>query len=106
MTPESIVKALQVMEPEQLQKVFEQATRMFANKAEALYDQDPENNGRLAQPYADLAMMMESASLVWEEEEGQQAPVDGEELSANAPQQPPKLSAVVSANREDPWGGR
>jgi hypothetical protein len=104
MTPESIVKALQVMEPEQLQKVFEQATRMFSNKAEALYDQDPENNGRLAQPYADLAMMMESAAMVWEEEESG-PPVDGEELSADA-QQTPKLSEVVSATRGDPWGGR
>ena len=69
-----------------------------------LDDQDPENNGRAAQHYSDIAMAMEQAALVGEEVEGDN-PVDDHELESDTPR-PTTVSQAVAASGEDPWGGR
>ncbi len=106
MTPEQVVQALQSMEPEHLKRTAELASRMFGIKAEGIYDKDPENNGRQAQPYADIAQLLTEASLVFEEEAvGGQSPVDDDPLMAKT-QRPLTVTQAVDAEEKDPWGGR
>lgn len=116
MTPEQIVAALQAMNPEQLQKTMELATRAFTQKAEALYDQDPENNGLVAQPYAELATMFESGAMIWDEPEDA-LPIDDEELTVDTAPSPVSQATGLSLGAgglslrpapkvTNPWGGR
>lgn len=104
MTPEQVVEALKGMSEKDVQKVAELATRMFSQKAEDIYDEDPENNGRPAQHWADIAMLTEQIALVGEEVEDDN-PVDDPELEQEAPR-PTTVSQAVSASTKDPWGGR
>lgn len=101
---DDIVQAFSEMTPEDLKETCGRLARVFANKAEDIYDRDPENNGEVAQPYADISDLMAEASEVFEEPEGQQ-PVDDAEVSANTEPRVPTLSEVT-ARKSNPWGGR
>ena len=108
MTPEQLVQALQSMEPHHLQQTAELASRMFSQKAEAIYDQDPENNGRKAQLYADIAQLLTEASMVFAPvEEMVSAAVVDDELPMPNTQRPTTVTQAVEAREvKDPWGGR
>ena len=103
---DQIVKAFQEMTPEQIKQALSAVSRALASKAESLYDQDPENNGRLAQPYADISLMMETASQVWDEEED--PAIEEEDDFAQPPEQVEKPVTVTQAvtAAKDPWSGR
>ncbi len=83
----------------------------FADKAEVLYDGDPENNGMVAQPYADVASMVFSASQAWDPEEDEKDSFflpDGTEDSpgeAELPAPGPGTKPAPST-RSSGWGAR
>jgi len=102
-TKEEVIEFLSAAGPEDLRDTFATLATVFARRAEALYDKNPEDNGVIAQPYADLADTMSDASMVFEE----QAPslVDDEPA---AEQLPLTVSAAVARNATagSPWGKR
>lgn len=101
MTPDQICQALQQMGPAELKSAAAQVAKMFADKAEAIYSKDPENNGRIAQPYADMAHLFEEVSLVFEEDEPD---IDDEPKTANT--RPITVTQALESRGTDPWGGR
>jgi len=92
------------MSNKDVQKVAELATRLFTQRADDIYSEDPENNGRPAQHWADIAMLFEQIALVGEEPEDDN-PVDDPELEQETPR-PTTVSQAIAASGRDPWGGR
>ena len=74
----------------------------FSEKAEAIYDQNPEENGLLAQPYADIADLVGEASMAFEA----QAPVDSPLPQAHTPSAQTVSQVVAKKVTGNPWGGR
>ena len=103
MKTDDIVQAFATMTPDEIKDVCARLARVFAEKAEAKYDADPENNGRVAQPYADISDFMAEASFAFEEPEAP-SPVDAQALSANTEPRTPKLSEVTASTKKS-WGG-
>jgi len=103
MKADDIIQTFSTMTPEELKEVFGRLTRAFAQKAENLYDENPEGNGKLAQPYSDISYMMTGASEAFDEGEDADAPVDEAPVTANTTRTP-TLTEVTS--RRNPWGGR
>mgnify|MGYP001593860967 CR=1 FL=1 len=83
MKPEELVDIVSRMEPEALRDFCALAGRVFAAKAEAIYDQNPEENGDLAQPYADLADMFNEGAMVFDAP--MEAPLDQSTVVEEAP---------------------
>jgi len=105
MTPESLVQALAAMSDDDLRRTAELAARFFAQKAEQVYEQDPENNGRKAQEYADVSTCLEEAALIGVEPEGP-SPIEDDEL-LNEPSAPTTVSQAVAVRAtKNPWAGR
>ncbi len=102
-TREEVLAYFQNSEPTELREVLARVADAFSEKAEAIYDQNPEENGLLAQPYADIADLVGEASMVFEG----QPPVDAPVASAHTPAAP-TVSQVVAARKVtgNPWGGR
>jgi hypothetical protein len=106
MTPNEIINALLVAEPSTLKEVFAGLYSAFAKKAEDIYDANPQENGLLAQPYADLGDLMNEASNVFEEPE---EPLVVDEAPLIEQAAPTTVSQAVEARAKmvkDPWGGR
>lgn len=98
MTTQQIISALLVAESSELKEVFAALAKGFSEKAESLYDANPEENGLIAQPYAEIADTCLSASLAFDEPEDS-APIEEEP-------QPVTVSAVVERSMQNPWGRR
>lgn len=98
MKTDEIVAAFEAMEPAQVREVLGALSRVFAVKAEAVYDKNPEENGLLAQPYADIADLLGEASLAFEADS---APVDSPD---EAPQTAPVTVTAAVAARRAGWG--
>ena len=106
MNKDELVTALLGLDPLSLKEIFARASRGFDQKAEALYDANPEENGLLAQPYSDLADLLETCSQVFENPGD--APVD---TPAEVPQvQVATVTAAVTKQVKEagnnPWGRR
>lgn len=101
MTNQEIINGLLAADPASLREIFATLHGGFARKAEDLYDKNPEENGIIAQPYADLADVLHEASLVFEEPDGVlDATPDVEQ------DMPTTVSQAVEARVKNPWGGR
>jgi hypothetical protein len=99
MSTQEIINALLAAEPSALREVFSALHSGFAQKAEAIYDANPQENGLLAQPYADLSDAMATASVAFEE-----PAVDvGSERVESAPL---TVTQAIEARSRNPWGGR
>ena len=105
-TRDDVLAYFNSAEPAELRELLIGIADAFSAKAEALYDQNPEENGLIAQPYADIADLVGEASMVFE---GQPtvAPVDAPPASAHTPSAR-TVSQVVAARKVtgNPWGGR
>jgi hypothetical protein len=106
-TREEVLAYFQKADPTELREVLAKVADAFSEKAEALYDKNPEENGLLAQPYADIADLVGEASMVFE---GQAPPpVDVSPSSSQTPPVP-TVSQVVAARKVkvtgNPWGNR
>lgn len=91
MKTSEVIEYLAGLEPEELKSVFSELSKRFSERAETLYDQNPDENGLLAQPYADISDLMEAASVVFDD-------VDNATI---AEEQTTVLGVVNS-----PWRGR
>jgi hypothetical protein len=100
---EDIIQAISTMTPEEIMNLTERLARVFAEKAESIFDQDPEKNAPLAQPYADISDAMSDASMAFTEPEGT-LPVDEAPVSANTTPRTPKLAEVTGTAKKS-WGG-
>lgn len=103
MNTQDIINAILAADPSQLREVFATLHKGFAEKAEALYDQNPEENGLLAQPYADISDLCGEASLAFDETENQGA-VDEQPVRQEAA--PITVTQAIEARAKNPWGGR
>lgn len=101
MKTDDIIEAFTKLTPEELVDVTSRLARLYAEKAESIFDQDPEKNAPLAQPYADVSDAMSDASLAWTPDDDVM-PVDEEPVVANTKPRTPKLSEVTRKS----WGGR
>jgi hypothetical protein len=102
-TRDDVIAYLQNAEPTELREVLARVAEVFSEKAETIYDQNPEHNGLLAQPYADIADLVGEASMVFEAQG--QPPVDVQPTSAHTAA--PTVSQVVAKKvTGNPWGGR
>lgn len=105
MNKDELVAAIMALDPVSLREVFSKLARGFDQKAEHLYDENPEHNGVLAQPYSDLGDLCDSCSQVFEGPEAAM-PVDTE---APVPQvEPVTVTAAVTrqVTSGNPWGRR
>ena len=103
-TRDDVITYLQNAEPSELREVLARVADVFSEKAEALYDQNPEENGLLAQPYADIADLVGEASMVFEAQG--QPPVDVQPTSAHTAVAPTVSQVVAKKVTGNPWGGR
>lgn len=103
MNKDDLIKALVAYDPVTLREVFSLLAKGFAEKAEALYDQNPEENGTLAQPYADIADLCDEAAMVFDP--AATGPVDSIEEKPQG--QPVTVTAAVTKRpSSNPWGSR
>lgn len=107
MKVDDLVKAVVGLEPMALREFFDKAGSAFARKAEAVYDKNQEENGPLAQPYADIADLCNDAAFAFDEDAGA-ASLDSENAPSQAP--PTTVTAAVELRTpppgSNPWGGR
>ena len=66
MTPEQLGMKLASLDPSALRSALEATSRALSAKAEQVYTLDPNNNGPLAQPYADAASLLDDAVRVFD----------------------------------------
>lgn len=107
-TRDEVLAYFQSAEPAELRELLIGIADAFSAKAETIYDQNPEENGLIAQPYADIADLVGEASMVFEGQPSQLAPpVDAQPASAHTPSAR-TVSQVVAARKVtgNPWGGR
>jgi hypothetical protein len=102
---DELVGAVMALEPNDLRELLDKLAASFAAKAEATYDKNPEENGPLAQPYADIADFLSQAAFSFESD---QPAIDTDEESAQPA--PTTVAAAVAmrtpATVKNPWGGR
>jgi hypothetical protein len=81
--------------------MFSTLSARFSEKAERLYDADPNENGLLAQPYADIADCCLEASTAFDDP-------DEVAMLDDAPEAVATVSSVVAASApvKNPWGNR
>lgn len=65
---DELLASIASMQPEELTSLFESLAEAFSQRAEKVYDVDPDNNGLIAQPYARLADCMAEASRAFTDE--------------------------------------
>ena len=88
--------------PEVISEYITRMAEAFAKKAEETYDLDPEQNGEVAQPYADLANHLDQASLVWDNDE---EPMDPDFIFNEPDPAAPTVTAKAAAEtKRNPWG--
>lgn len=105
MNAKEVLTMMLSAEPAELRELFANLHAEFAKKAEAIYDANPEENGLLAQPYADIADFMQQASGVFEEPE--QLVLDDAPLESMAEPMPETVTQAVEARAKgNPWGRR
>lgn len=104
MTNSDVVKRLLSAQPSELRELFSMLHTEFAKKAESIYDENPEENGLIAQPYADLSDLMQEASAVFEEPE---LVLNSEPLDEGPTTVTQAVQASVQARyKGNPWGSR
>lgn len=95
-----LIKAMLDMSPQDIKEVFDQLAKGFAEKAERIYDTNPEENGLLAQPYAFISDSCESISASFDESDDISTPF---EEAVDAPGPTTVTAAIGLVN---PWRGR
>ena len=100
MNIKEVVNMLLGAPPAELRELFALLHAEFAKKAEAIYDANPEENGLIAQPYADISDSMHEASAAFEEPEQMTLADEPEEAPATVTQ------AVEARAKVNPWGQR
>lgn len=106
MNPQDVINALLAAEPLQIKEVFAALARGFGQKAEGIYDKNPDENGLIAQPYADLSDLCSEAAMVFEEPDESLATVD-ESFDMEEAAVPTTVTQAVEARaKQNPWGNR
>jgi hypothetical protein len=105
MNPQDVINALLNAEPLQIKEVFAALAKGFGQKAESIYDTNPEENGLIAQPYADLSDLCSEASLVFEEPDASLASID-ESFDMEEATPATVTQAVEARAKLNPWGNR
>ena len=91
-----------------IRTLYERADRA----ATALYEADPENNGRLAQRWSDIAMMLEQTLDLDAGDDASEIDVDDDPFPdfQSTPETVQKvkdlLSKTANDNKPDPWSNR
>jgi hypothetical protein len=88
----TVAKTIASLSGPNLQEMFEALALEFSKRAEAIYDEDPENNGLEAQPFARIADACDTAAKSFYSTE------EVSELEASVPE--------TSAKVINPWGRR
>lgn len=102
-TRDDVLAYFRSAEPAELREVLSRMADAFSEKAEVIYDQNPEQNGLLAQPYADIADLVAEASMVFESAAAVPIDVQAKATHTTAP----TVSEVVAKTlKGNPWGGR
>lgn len=105
MNNQELITALLAAEPVALKEVFAALAKGFAQKAESIYDANPDENGLIAQPYADLSDLCSEASQVFEEPDESLASIDESMVMEEAA--PATVTQAVEARAKlNPWGNR
>ena len=65
MNPSDLSSLLLEMDPEDISLFFKKLSLGLSAKAESIYSLNPEDNGALAQPYADIANLTSMAADVF-----------------------------------------
>jgi len=106
MNNQELINALLASEPVALKEIFATLAKGFGQKAESIYDANPEENGLIAQPYADLSDLCSEASMVFEEPDTSLASIDESMDMEEAA--PATVTQAVEARAKigNPWGNR
>lgn len=67
MSDDDIINAMMAMDSTRLTGLFDKMARMFSVKAERVFAPNQEENGWLAQPYADLESLCAEAATVFQD---------------------------------------
>jgi hypothetical protein len=103
---QDIINKLLTSDAFSLKEVFSALAKGFGQKAEKIYDENPEENGLTAQPFADLGDLCAEASTVFDEPE-EIAVDDGFPVEQSAPVTVTQaIQAQAIAKIGNPWGGR
>ena len=106
MSNQEIINKLLSASAFDLKEVFSALSKGFGQKAERIYDENPEENGLIAQPFADLGDLCAEASAVFDEPE-EIAVDDGLPVEQSAPTTVTQaIQAQAIAKIGNPWGGR
>lgn len=111
MNKADLVRALASLSPEDLVEVFRGVANGFSARATTLYEGNPEENGMLAQPYADLSDLMEEASMVFESKTEVLPTSEAGDIFTDTAEGTvtPVLTASVTTTAKrtgSPWGNR
>ena len=108
-----LVAQIAALTPDQLTQLLHGLAVAFAARADKVYEGDPETNGALAQPYADLADLMEESSMVFAA--GKDDILHSSEASDVFTQKVDDNAGIISASTlksvaatkpTSPWGNR
>ena len=106
MSNQEIINKLLTADAFALKEVFSALAKGFGQKAEKIYDENPEENGLIAQPFADLGDLCAEAASVFEEPE-ETLVDDGLPVEQSGPTTVTQaIQAQAIAKIGNPWGGR
>lgn len=102
------------MSPEQLTELFNGLAVSFGNRANLVYEGNPEEHGLLAQPYADISDLLAEAAMAFSDGKMEILPssdasdVFTQKVDDNAGSVSAAVKAATSTApaRKSPWGDR
>lgn len=102
------------MSPEQLSELFNGLSLAFSNRANKVYEGNPEEHGVLAQPYADISDLLAEAAMAFDVGKTEILPSSdaSDVFTQKVDDNTGTVSAAVKAStptspvRKSPWGDR